>query len=580
MQSSIPTRKYRQVCVICIISVLFCVFVSTSKAATLQTAPSTGVYSVGQSFTVQIRLNSEGETINAAEGSLRFNPSEVSVLGISKGSMFSLWSAEPTYSNSDGTIEFSGGTPSGYTGSNGVVMTVTMQTKSAGSPKLKFTDGAVLAADGRGTNVLNNMSGGSYTITAIENSPEAEVVEYVAPPDTPAAPSIESGTHPDPDAWYAKTAATLAWSLPAGVTQVRTLLDTKADSVPSKVYESPIREIELEDLEEGEQYFHLQFRNEDGWGAVSHYRLAVDTTAPQDLQVQLAEGVTATDPQPVLQATVTEATSYIERYLVSIDDEEPITVLDEERNGLIPLPELSPGYHTFVIEAFDAAGNSTFTRFSHTVESFTAPKFVDVPEQINDTVIPVLQGETVPDANVRVWITRMGGVTTEHEVTSDSEGMFTVIPDDSFAYGVYELTAQATDDAGAVSEISKPVRMLVEQPNILKIGSLVVSVMSVLVPVLALLLLLIMGTVYSFVSIRNWKRRLSKETSEVSTSVVSEFDNVAAVLEKEAARLRKGRKNNRLNKKEEALFNAVTKAIRVAKGRITKEVRDVEDIVD
>ncbi len=257
---------------------------SIASAASLSLSPATGVYGSNQTFSVRVSVNTSGAAINAADGTIKFNPNELSVVSVSKGSVFNLWTAEPTFSNSAGTISFSGGTPTGYTGASGAVLNITFKTKGSGPTKVNFSSGSVLAADGRGTNVLTNMGGGTYTISAATSEPAPEVIiEYVPPANTPGAPSVTSNTHPDSQAWYAKKDAELAWSLPAGVTAIRTLLDSSAGSIPSKVYDNPMSSITLTDLDEGVQYFHIQFQNADGWGRVTHYRLAVDSIAPSNL---------------------------------------------------------------------------------------------------------------------------------------------------------------------------------------------------------------------------------------------------------------------------------------------------------
>lgn len=549
-------------------------------AATMSVAPATGVYTVGQTFSIQIRLNTAGKTINAAEGTLSFNPNELSVINVSKGSTFNLWTSDPSFSNSAGTISFSGGTPTGYTGTNGVVITATMQAKVAGSPRVRMTNGAVLAADGRGTNILTNMSGGSYTVSAPATTPTPEVVEYVAPANTPSAPQITSSTHNDPEGWYQSSSAELNWNLPADITAVRTLLDNSPNTIPSRVYENPISSIVLSDLEEGVQYFHLQFKNADGWGRVSHYRLAVDTKAPADFTVELAEGEVATNPEPHIQARFTEETSTVRRYLVKVDDAEPFEYIDETGSSTIQLPPLKAGYHIITVEAFDSAGNSAIATISHTVEAFAAPQFIDVPTTISERVIPVIKGMTAPRSEVVVNIGQPGTAGEIHTVTSDDEGLFTVIPNGRFETGVYELTAQATDEFGAQSEVSEAVRMAVQEPNMIRIGALVLSVMSVIVPLAALVILSGIAVFVLFARLRRWRRGISRESHEAVAVTALELTALSDVLQKQKAALEKSRKTKKLTKNEAALITALEKKIAEAKQRITKEVEDVDHVLE
>ena len=577
----VPTRLFVTVLKLSLLALLFSLAaVSVAQAANLTIAPATGVYTVGQTFTVQIRVDTKGETINAAEGTVSFNANELAVLNVSKGSVFNLWTSDPTFSNAAGTIEFSGGTPTGYSGSNGVVISATMQAKVAGSPRLRMTDGAVLAADGRGTNILSSMNGGSYTVQAAAMSPEPETIEYVASVNTPGAPQITSTTHTDETTWHKDDTAELTWTLPSGVTAVRTLLDNSARTIPTKVYDDPISSITLENLEEGVQYFHLQFQNSDGWGQVAHYRLAIDTQAPTDFTLAVLDAANTTNPAPTIQATFTEEESTVARYLVKIDDAEPYEYIDETGSSTIPLPTLSPGYHVITVEAFDAAGNSVIETISHTIEAFTAPRFTDVPSTISDGVIPVIQGETVPNAVVTVTIAKLGTDGATYTVTSDDNGRFQVIPDGQFATGVYELSAYTVDQQGAQSATSDPVRLAVQEPNMIRVGAFLVSVLSVVVPLLALVFISIIGFVLMITKIRRFRRGVRKEAGEVVTVATSEFTALETVLEKETAKLQKTRKTNKLTKAESALLTAISKKVREAKQRIEKEAHDVEDTIE
>ncbi len=119
-----------------------------AEASTLSLSPATGVYTTGSTFTVRVVVNTKGAAINAADGTLSFNPKELQVVSVSRASsIFNLWTTEPTFSNSAGTISFSGGSPTGFTGAAGTVMTATFRTLGAGSPRVTMSSGSVLAAN-------------------------------------------------------------------------------------------------------------------------------------------------------------------------------------------------------------------------------------------------------------------------------------------------------------------------------------------------------------------------------------------------------------------------------------------------
>lgn len=549
-------------------------------AATMSVSPNTGVYTAGATFTVRVSVNTTGKSVNAAEGTVKFNPSELSVVSVDRSSsIFNLWVTEPTFSNTAGTVTFSGGLPSGYTGSSGTVFSITFRAKAAGSPKVSLTGGSVLANDGMGTNVLTAMNGGSYTIQAESTTPEAEVVvEYVAPANTPAMPIIKSETHQS-DGWSNNKNAVLKWSVPADVEAVRTLLDSSASSIPTKVYDNPISEIELTDLDEGISYFHIQFKNADGWGKVAHYRLAVDTEKPEVFNIAPQEGTDLTSPELVLKLDVKDAASGVEKYMVRIDTNEPYEYLDKDAAGTIKLAQLEPGYHTVVIEAFDRAGNSLVSTYSFTIESFAKPQFTEFPAEINEDVIPVIKGETRPEATVVVMLQKIGAEATEYTVTADKNGVFTFIPDGRFTTGVYELSAKATDKYGARSEASETIKIAVQEPGFVRIGGFIVSILSVLMPLLALLVLLAVFSWYVILYLRRFKKKLTVESAEVVAVLDTEFADILSNLTQKREEVAASRKTKKLTKTEEATFGDLEQLISDAKAKITKEVLDIEKLL-
>ena len=560
---------------------LFLVSVAYAQAATLSLTPGTGVYNANGTFTARVVVNSQGQSINAAEGTLKFNPNELTVVGVNRnGSIFNLWVTEPSFSNAAGTISFSGGAPTGYSGSAGTIMSVTFRVKGSGSAKVTFTNGSVLANDGRGSNVLSNMNGGTYTLQAASETPQAEevIVEYVAPANTPAAPNVQSTTHPDTSAWYAVKDAELRWTVPSDVTAVRTLLDSSPTAIPTKVYETPISNITIPDLDEGVSYFHVQFRNAEGWGRVSHYRLAVDTTKPSAISITQAEDNDFTSPEQKLLVEVTDEGSGASKYLVKIDTGEPYEVAAEGATSTITLPSLEPGYHNVVVEAFDAAGNSIVGTYSFTIASFEQPVFTEYPTQINEEVIPVIKGKTRPNALVEIGVSKIGSEIIFYEVQADQEGTFVFIPEGRFSSGVYELTARATDEHGAQSDVSSSIRIAVQQPGYIRIGSFIISVLSIIIPLIALVGFAVVATWYMVRYVRRFRGMVRKESIEALDILHREFTNLHAVIAKQETALKGSRKTKKLTKAEEDTLAAMRVAFDESQARVEKEIEDITNL--
>lgn len=550
-----------------------------ANAATLSLSPNTGVYQSGTTFTVRVVVNTAGQSVNASDATIRFNPSELSVVSANRtGSIFNLWVTEPTFSNTAGTVTFSGGLPSGYNGAAGTVINITFRVLGSGTARVQFGDGSVLANDGRGTNVLTSMNGGSYTLQAASAAPSPEVIEYVAPANTPAAPVITSDTHPSQTAWYKTKSAVLRWTVPAGVTEVRTLLDSNPSSVPTRVYETPISTITLNDLDEGVSYFHLQFRNADGWGRVAHYRLAVDSNPPTGFSITHPDDADLTSPQQALKASMEDDISATKRYMVRINATEPFEYIDETGEGLIALPQLEPGYYTVIVEVFDEAGNSAIATHSFTILSFDRPTFVEYPSEVNEQVIPVLRGRTRPESIVTVRVEKIGATATEYEVKSDAEGLFTFIPEARFTQGVYELSAVAVDQYGAMSERSDVIRIAVQQPGFLRVGTLLINVMSVLIPLIALTLLMVISFVFILRRLRLFKRTVDRESTEALNIMTREFAALQSVVREQEALLQSSRKTGKLTKAEADMIEQFDKALQSSQRAVEKEIRDVTNL--
>lgn len=558
---------------------------SLADAATLRVNPNTGVYQVGGTFSVSVLLNTDGKAVNAADGVLTFNPRELQAVSVSRtSSIFNLWTEEPAFSNAAGTVTFGGGSPSGYKGAAGNIVTVTFRPLGAGTPKVNFRSGSALAADGMGTNVLTGMTGGTYTVSAPTENPEPE---YITPPNTPTAPKVTSSSHPDSEKWYRETTARLAWEVPPGVTAVRTLLDGSPNTIPTIVYDEVIREKVIEDLDEGVSYFHIQFKNADGWGKITHYRLAVDTEAPENFAITEADGADAPHRSLIFSF---EDVSPVVDYKIQIDGKEPVPYRDDAGEKRYVLEPLSPGYHTVVIEAFDSAGNSSVASYSFTIEAFEKPIFVDYPTRINTEVIPAIKGKTRPGARVSIEVARaqdgmlLSSVSGAPEggdpftVPADGNGEFTFIPNEAFPQGVYLVTAVARDEYGRMSEPSDPIRIIVERPGYITLGSYVVSALSIIIPLIALVFLLAFGSWYLYHRLSLWVRRVRKEALEAEESLTVEFNAIVKNLNEKVAALKDSRKG-KLTRAELDLIGQMEDDLKKARSRIAKEVGDIEDIL-
>ncbi len=339
----------------CISVLLSCAVPSAIHAAELVFNPGTGSFPAGDDFSIKVGVNpAAGESVNAADGVVTFDKDLISVVSISKdGSSFSLWTADPSFSNSAGTVTFSGGTPTAFT-TPGTVVTIKFKAKAPGTVKLAFSKGSVLAADGKGTDVYKAGEGASYTITEAAPAPEPEEdTSGDLSEGTPIAPTITSSTHPKADTWYATSTVEYAWKNTPDVTNVRTLFSEKEDAAPKDVSTNAVTSRKLSDVADGTWFAVVQFKNDLGWGEVSRRKFLIDTVPPEAFEFTLKEGEI---PKFAFQAE--DLLSGVDRYEIVIAGTTMGTFpVKDLVDGAYPVPPQEGGLVKVAIKAYDKAGN-------------------------------------------------------------------------------------------------------------------------------------------------------------------------------------------------------------------------------
>lgn len=357
-------------------SIAFGVFFTsgTAFAADLLLSPSTGTYSVGQTFTAIVQVNPSGDSVNSAQATISYNPSVLSVVSVSKnGSAFSLWPEEPAFSNSNGTITFGGGHTAPIANQSNLI-SVVFRAAAEGSASVSFSNASVLAADGLGTDVLSASPSANYTITAAAepepvtvpdtpaetSEPEEGSSAAIAFGDPPRAPEVGSTQFLDPDLWYSQVDGIFTWEIPFDVTAVAVELATSSEHDPEEVFDPPIEDftVSADNLSDGVQYLSIQFENQVGWGGITNRKIQIDTTPPEPFKIDVQTANSKTG-FPLIVFEANDKTSGIEKYELSIANGEPIEVTpDEARLGYL-LKELEDGTYTVKVIAFDLAGNKT-----------------------------------------------------------------------------------------------------------------------------------------------------------------------------------------------------------------------------
>jgi len=329
-----------------------------TSAATLELSPVGSTVSVNSTITETVLVSSINQAMNAISGTISFPTNLLQVVSVSRtNSILSLWVQEPVFSNTNGTISFSGIVPNpGYTGSRSQVFSIQFRGKKEGTATVLFSPSPqVLANDGNGTDILTGTN--AATITVVAATPQS-------PPPAPSSTGgadllarITSSTHPDQTKWYKLSHAIFDWTNAQGVSAVRLGYDKNADGNPSVLYSDPLSHKEL-DLDDGIWYFHVQQRGPNGWGPISTYRIQIDTVPPLPFTITFPNGTTTPFGSTIAtQFATTDGLSGIDRYQIVVDGKEFVATTDDKSRAYTVSGD--SGTHILLVRAYDKAGNIT-----------------------------------------------------------------------------------------------------------------------------------------------------------------------------------------------------------------------------
>lgn len=162
-----------------LVSISFVLFsgLTPVQAAVLYLEPAQGEYQSGDTFMVDVRIDTEDECINTVEANLSFSQALLKAVDFSQGnSILTLWVTLPSFNQEAGLISFSGGIPGGYCGQipgdigesnllGKIIFRVVPREVPGGSAEVVFRDDSqVLLNDGLGTPAKLTTKGAIFEI--------------------------------------------------------------------------------------------------------------------------------------------------------------------------------------------------------------------------------------------------------------------------------------------------------------------------------------------------------------------------------------------------------------------------------
>jgi hypothetical protein len=274
-----------------------------AHAAELYPSVSVSSVSVGSTLNVDVRLDSEGQVVNAVEVGLVYPTSMLEFEQVSTGGSFvTLWT-EPPRIVQPGMIQMSGGRPDGSVVVNGIIATVTFRVQQSGIATLIVQPSlsGVYLHDGHGTPA--SLSSKSLIV------PLLEMLKLVSQPYSP--------THPDSNVWYHNPDFLIQWSVFPYVNvsyQISRDPLVEADEVPDENKGAA----SFPSLQDGIWYFSFREQySSKQWSDILHFPIHIDTRPPEPFNVALVSD--SQSPAQFFSFTATDATSGIAGYTVFVN---------------------------------------------------------------------------------------------------------------------------------------------------------------------------------------------------------------------------------------------------------------------
>ncbi len=594
-------------------SVVFLPFSNVQAAgASLSFSPSSAEKKVGDSFSVKVVINSGGGVgINASDATINFDKNLLSVKSVSKEGVFTMWTAEPAFSNSGGTINYSGGLPSGpgkgYTGSAGTIMTINFTALKVGEAVVSFSAASVLANDGIGTNVLSGTSQAKFNIIEkpaekpkeetpktetpktdtnkvekpkVENKPESKPENKTETVNTgimPPPPKVKSSTHPDETIWYSNNDPEYEWKLLADVSSVSFLLDNGSSTDPGDKSDGIVELKKFEDVADGIGFFHIKFQNKNGWGPTTHYKTLIDVTPPDDIEIIVDEGGDKTNPTPKLMFETSDLTSGLDKYRFSLDGEMKDMLVSEHDKSPYSFPVLRPGLHKILVSAFDRAGNIASSSKEFIVEALKAPVITDMPKVIDKGDDLPIQGTSFyPDSVIKIYIAKDtdkdGKDAKIVETKTDPDGNWTFFQKNELDKGVYRIWAKVIDHRGAESYESMKKTLSVQSKSI------VCAYGWWIVFGLVVIIIMLVGFIFYLRYVNRKQRdRAIRESRELERRLNEIF---SALKEEVNELLEFADKKIGFSDSEKRVKDKIGEALDISQEFLSKEVKDVEKEIE
>jgi hypothetical protein len=225
-----------------------------------------------------------------------------------------------------------------------------------------------------------------------------------------------------------------------------------------------------------------------------------------------------------------------------------------------------------VVRAFDKAGNFTDAKKEIEILPIETPQIKSCPKSIYPNSSLTLEGKSIKNAKIRVFLQREGEEPVLKEVKASGDGEWIFISD-PLKEGKYKVWVEAKDQRGALSLPSKACEFYVGLPAFLRFGKIAIDYLSIMVTLIVIIIGLLLVIFYAWYRISIWRKKMRAETKEAAQAVLAAFKALKEEVQEQIEYL-DGKPG--LTDSEAKVRDKLKEALDISEKFIGKELEDIE----
>lgn len=198
---------------------------------------------------------------------------------------------------------------------------------------------------------------------------------------------------------------------------------------------------------------------------------------------------------------------------------------------------------------------------------------MNYPKRIRIGETLEIEGKSLPEVSVIIFIQKEEKVLILEEVKADSQGYWKFVYEKALVQGRYSFWAQAKDGREALSYSTQKYFFEIGLPPFLKLGKITIEYLTTVVTLLILIVATVVIISYAWYRILLWRKKLKTETTEAEKALRKAFSFLRKRINEQ---IRTFDSRPGLSGKEKRIRDNLEDSLKIAKEIVAKEIKDIE----